>query len=938
MASDGLPRLYPRVVTAQQLTRPARYHRIERDRIDLAPVGSWRGRAAFEESVRSNLYSERDFPRRYRHIRGDLYRLVPLRRPWSRLASEGIRVGSDSGDEGSTSDKDEGPTSDKREWYKTGQWTPLMRAYLPRSLSVLAGVLAGLLILYGVSALVGSEWFGLPGSVSWPPGRVMAFLVVFGPPVLLAFAKVWWRTPGWRQGFRWAVGLLGGWAVTLSLIEFLGGGGSIADGIVAGLIPAVTSSQRVAASSGVPAIQQAILAWINVAGLVISGLIFLAVIRVLARDFWDRTVALWRRADTMVIGLTDTGYHLVQDLLHDLAVRDRLEPGRIVAVELTGDEARVASVRALGVPVVKVDPGDLPGVLALGKRLGKIPVLREWTARNVFLTSNTTINNLRIGEAISRYCTENGCSKNRVLDLAIYSADSSLVDGFRAEAIEAQLAEGARTPTDSPSGGSSAMLGAPRWTAGLRDAYVEKVLRARRRRLERVWDDAASLRRALMEGPGSAGATGSAHTPVPAPSGTPGPGLLGALAWRIVRRLPVRGDRRPPRRWYFSPAEAAAGALVSLVVPSPGSSLVADGPASRPGALRIVLLGSGPLQESFVRKLAGTLEVHKQVLGDHPKFDGATGRTAEVLWLPLLPERAPRDAGIPPDLQPLMQPGHSPCQIMVADPPVHEVQPSSLIAHLSPKALELVQGAELVVVDGTSSNQLTARLIASIVHPDCTVAVVGSSSPGIDTDSEEARALEGYGTSPRLVVIDESRGVLSPGHFVLSDVDLRLQITHELFRWHPSKDRKGWNPSHQDWDSPFLDPESRRKTVRFVDQLLDCLERPVDGASSGRRLLIGSTIAHVGEWQRVEPDNKLVAAEARREHEDWCMEQVMAGYRYGATMNSKARIHDDLLRWEDLDPSVQEKNVASVQANVDLLGKTGYMFVEIRGDSPGEQG
>jgi hypothetical protein len=589
-----------------------------------------------------------------------------------------------------------------------------------------------------------------------------AFILVFMPPALVAFGVVWWRNPSRGSWGRWSVGLLAGWVLIASVLEATGSNDALSEGIAAGLLRYTEPpGEFVQPLQG--QIRASFRSWLNVAGLTISGLVLLALVRLLARDVWDRLSNINLRVDTMVVGLNETGLALVSDLMSDLAVRDHFKPGRIVAIEQFGDESRSASVRALGVPVVKVEPGDIGTIMALGTSGGFARLRRrKWTARNIFLTSNDVITNIRLADAISAK-----------------AADLDAEQGSERRSNPGDARRLSRTETTQ-----MVKMTIP----SQKEGFDLHVLHPDRRKPVRIGVYVAES------------------------------DIIDELRGRQDRPFEgqpaVSDHHRSTDMWYFCPAEASARALAQLVEHSLDIHETTRTPEKDP-IWRIALLGTGVLQNAFLRDLRTTHQLLKIKTGNTEANGSAAVQSVHksfhVSWYPLygsgpIPTGTPssEDLGVPNDIGELVD---------AVDPwvswlPTAAHDPETVTCQLGNQLAE----ADLVVVDGTSSNSHTARLLRAVVKPTCTVVVCEANSSDADTDLGEAEDLRGHKVTTRTLTIDPTKGISRPGQFVLLEVDPLHRATHDFYRW-GRKDRSSDDPFNQEWLSPFLHPYGRQDTV-----------------------------------------------------------------------------------------------------------------------------
>jgi hypothetical protein len=66
---------------------------------------------------------------------------------------------------------------------------------------------------------------------------------------------------------------------------------------------------------------------------------------------------------------------------------------------------------------------------------------------------------------------------------------------------------------------------------------------------------------------------------------------------------------------------------------------------------------------------------------------------------------------------------------------------------------------------------------------------------------------------------------------------------------------------------------------------------------------------------------------ARVEHRRWAAERLLAGWRHGAARDDRARLHPDLVPYEELDEATREKDRDMVRALPEVLALAGMRMV-----------
>lgn len=83
-------------------------------------------------------------------------------------------------------------------------------------------------------------------------------------------------------------------------------------------------------------------------------------------------------------------------------------------------------------------------------------------------------------------------------------------------------------------------------------------------------------------------------------------------------------------------------------------------------------------------------------------------------------------------------------------------------------------------------------------------------------------------------------------------------------------------------------------------------------------------------------DAQTALAMARAEHEDWCRYLRSRGWRYGSVRDDAAKIHDNLVDWDEADEKLRGRALSSLAATLTKLRELGYRS-RPRDDASGEQ-
>lgn len=125
-------------------------------------------------------------------------------------------------------------------------------------------------------------------------------------------------------------------------------------------------------------------------------------------------------------------------------------------------------------------------------------------------------------------------------------------------------------------------------------------------------------------------------------------------------------------------------------------------------------------------------------------------------------------------------------------------------------------------------------------------------------------------------------------------------------------------PAQQPWKD--LSETYRRANRHAADHLaiklrrLDCRLHP--SSLSAEQLKVS---AQSFEFTVAETDHL-----AQQEHERWCAERFLEGWRYSAVRSDVAKLHPALMRWDELQSEEQEKNKQSIKELPLIAAKAGF--------------
>ena len=227
-----------------------------------------------------------------------------------------------------------------------------------------------------------------------------------------------------------------------------------------------------------------------------------------------------------------------------------------------------------------------------------------------------------------------------------------------------------------------------------------------------------------------------------------------------------------------------------------------------------------------------------------------------------------------------------------------------------------------------------------------------------------------HGNRSMIALLDMSR-LAGKRRFDLSALptpeQLNMHVDEKVFMWLAACDRfysllpaaerferSGLSPV--DWENQLismvaekihLDYQRRRRltggetptTIGWKDLPENKKKSNMDAAAEipVKLALIGHGIMKIRDNEPlISPDisDDEIEMLARYEHERWCREQMIQGWRYGTVRNDAEKIHPDLVPWEQLPEQEQDKDREAVMALPWILKEAGYiLFREEANDS-----
>jgi hypothetical protein len=115
-------------------------------------------------------------------------------------------------------------------------------------------------------------------------------------------------------------------------------------------------------------------------------------------------------------------------------------------------------------------------------------------------------------------------------------------------------------------------------------------------------------------------------------------------------------------------------------------------------------------------------------------------------------------------------------------------------------------------------------------------------------------------------------------------------------------------------DLPEDEKEQNRDTVRDIPDKL---------ASLGYDLQLKHSREATFEFSQDE-----IETLAKREHRRWIKQKQKNGWRSGSPTDKAGKVHQDLVPWDHLEESTQEKDRLMVRAIPRIVAKAGYIIVK----------
>jgi hypothetical protein len=152
----------------------------------------------------------------------------------------------------------------------------------------------------------------------------------------------------------------------------------------------------------------------------------------------------------------------------------------------------------------------------------------------------------------------------------------------------------------------------------------------------------------------------------------------------------------------------------------------------------------------------------------------------------------------------------------------------------------------------------------------------------------------------------------------------RRKIAEALATGQPEGARKlAAKPAFVAWDDLAPDKqESNRELARRLRKL-------VDASPGGRRLELAYTphelINPLETWHLSEDEVERLS---RQEHAEWCAYHEQQGWRHGAVRNDEAKIHPDLVPWEQLSEGMRDYDRNIIRRLPYVFAKADYRLIE----------
>jgi hypothetical protein len=165
----------------------------------------------------------------------------------------------------------------------------------------------------------------------------------------------------------------------------------------------------------------------------------------------------------------------------------------------------------------------------------------------------------------------------------------------------------------------------------------------------------------------------------------------------------------------------------------------------------------------------------------------------------------------------------------------------------------------------------------------------------------------------RLIPFGNSEVACSTQAVVHRDLDILAKNIHNEYRAKRTRDGDSEQdyPAMKPWEQ--LDGELRDMNRQQADHI------PVKLRALGCRMLAGS-----GEAGELRLSDDEIEALAKTEHRRWCASRRLAGWSFASTRNNVAKLHPDLVSWEELDESTRDYDREPVRNLATLLATIGF--------------
>lgn len=160
----------------------------------------------------------------------------------------------------------------------------------------------------------------------------------------------------------------------------------------------------------------------------------------------------------------------------------------------------------------------------------------------------------------------------------------------------------------------------------------------------------------------------------------------------------------------------------------------------------------------------------------------------------------------------------------------------------------------------------------------------------------------------RLIPFGNSEVACSAQAVVHRDLDILAKSIHNEYRAKRTRDGKSEQdyPAMKPWEQ--LDDELRDMNRQQADHI------PVKLRALGCRMLAGA-----GEARELRLTDDEIETLAKTEHRRWCASRRLAGWSFASKRNDVAKLHPNLVAWEELDETTRDYDREPVRHLATLL-------------------